>query len=142
MAAKVRHPNLLPVIGAIVEGEPVILTELMTTNLKAVLDKESLLKHQVLAIGIDITRGLNFLHMSKPDPIAHSELTSSSVLLEYGSGARWKAKLSDLTAKFFNNLMVSDSPLDDAFITPMSPSRTAIPLAHVGKRASRLSLSP
>ena len=143
MAAKVRHPNLLPFIGAIVEGEPVILTELMITNLKAVLDKESLLKHQVLAIGIDITRGLNFLHMSKPDPIAHGELTSSSVLLERGSGAKWKAKLSDfMTAKFFNNLMASDSPLDNDFITPMSPNRTAVPLAHIGKRASRLSLSP
>ena len=142
-AAKIRHPNLLPFIGAVVEGEPIILTELMTTNLKSLLEKEALLQHQVLAIGIDVTRALNFLHLTQPDPIAHGELTSSSVLLEQGRGARWKAKLSDfMTAKFFDTLMASNSPLDDDIISPTSPSRTAVPLALIGKRNSRIGLPP
>ena len=33
MAARIRHPNLLLFIGATLEGEMVILTELMLTSL-------------------------------------------------------------------------------------------------------------
>ena len=38
MAAHVRHPNLVQFIGASLEGEPIILTEIMTTSLRAVLE--------------------------------------------------------------------------------------------------------
>ena len=37
MAARIRHPNLLQFIGATVEGELIILTELMHTSLMAEL---------------------------------------------------------------------------------------------------------
>ena len=39
MAARLRHPNLVQFIGASLEGEPIILTELMTTSLRAVLER-------------------------------------------------------------------------------------------------------
>ena len=38
MAAHVCHPNLVQFIGASLEGEPIILTEIMTTSLRAVLE--------------------------------------------------------------------------------------------------------
>ena len=39
MAALIRHPNLLQFIGATLEGELIILTELMPTSLRAVLER-------------------------------------------------------------------------------------------------------
>ena len=39
MAARIRHPNLLQFIGATLEGELIILTELMPTSLRAVLER-------------------------------------------------------------------------------------------------------
>ena len=39
MAARIRHPNLLQFIGATLEGEMIILTELMPTSLRAVLER-------------------------------------------------------------------------------------------------------
>ena len=68
MPAKLRHPNLLPFVGAVAEGEPITLTELMATNLKSVLEKDSLLQYQVLAIGIDTTRALNSSTRPNPSP--------------------------------------------------------------------------
>ena len=47
-----------------------------------------------------------------------------------------------MTAKFFDTLMASDSPTDIVFINPMSPTRTAVPLSMIGKRSSRISVSP
>ena len=39
MAAQICHPNLLQFIGATMEGELIILTELMPTSLRAVLER-------------------------------------------------------------------------------------------------------
>jgi serine/threonine protein kinase len=113
-AAKLRHTNLLPFIGAVLEGEPIIITELMPFNLKKVLDKKSqLLNHQIVGIALDVARALNFLHTTKPDPVIHGDLNSTSVLLEQGRGNSWRAKLSDfITAKFFQQLLVSGVELD------------------------------
>ena len=33
MAARIRHPNLVQFIGATLDREPIILTELMSTSL-------------------------------------------------------------------------------------------------------------
>ena len=106
-AAKLRHSNLLPFIGAVLEGEPIIITELMPFNLKKVLEmKGQLLNYQIVGIALDIARALNFLHTAKPDPVVHGDLTSTSVLLEQGKGNSWRAKLSDfMTARFFKQLI-------------------------------------
>lgn len=125
-AAKLRHTNLLPFIGAILEGEPIIITELMPFNLKKVLEKKGqLLNHQIVGIALDVARALNFLHTTKPDPVTHGELTSTSVLLEQGRGNSWRAKLSDfMTAKFFKQLITSGIEFDDR--RSMSPSSPGV----------------
>ena len=128
-AAKLRHTNLLPFIGAILEGEPIIITELMPFNLKKVLEKKGqLLNYQIVGIALDVARALNFLHTAKPDPVVHGDLTSTSVLLEQGSGNSWRAKLSDfITAKFFKQLLASGIEFDQGghdrrSMSPASPS--------------------
>ena len=65
MAARIRHPNLLQFIGATLEGELIILTELMPTSLRAVLEtaREPLPHQQISTIGLDVTRALNYLHL-------------------------------------------------------------------------------
>lgn len=71
IAAKLRHPNLVQFIGATLVGEPIILTELMATSLRAVLEHGPLDADQITSISCDVARALNYLHLIKPDPIIH-----------------------------------------------------------------------
>ena len=95
IASRVRHPNLLQFIGATRVGNPIIVTELMPTSLRKELEKCPMTKPQVVSIGIDITLALNYLHLWKPQPILHRDVSSANVLLEPSVQGKWKAKLSD-----------------------------------------------
>ena len=95
IASRVRHPNLLQFIGATRVGNPIIVTELMPTSLRKELEKCPMTKPQVISIGIDITLALNYLHLWKPQPILHRDVSSANVLLEPSALGKWKAKLSD-----------------------------------------------
>ena len=97
MAARIRHPNLLQFIGATLEGELIILTELMPTSLRAVLERarEPLPHQQISTIGLDVARALNYLHLMRPIPLIHRDVSSANVLLEPQPNDSWKAKLSD-----------------------------------------------
>ena len=95
IASRVRHPNLLQFIGATRVGNPIIVTELMPTSLRKELEKCPMTKPQVISIGIDITLALNYLHLWKPQPILHRDVSSANVLLEPSLQGKWKAKLSD-----------------------------------------------
>ena len=97
MAARIRHPNLLQFIGATLEGELIILTELMPTSLRAVLERarEPLPHQQISTISLDIARALNYLHLMQPTPLIHRDVSSANVLLEPQPNDSWKAKVSD-----------------------------------------------
>ena len=97
MAACIRHPNLLQFIGATLHGELIILTELMPTSLRAVLERarEPLPQQQISTIGLDIARALNYLHLMRPTPLIHRDVSSANVLLEPQPNDSWKAKVSD-----------------------------------------------
>ena len=95
IASRVRHPKLLQFIGATRVGNPIIVTELMPTSLRKELEKCPMTKPQVISIGIDITLALNYLHLWKPQPILHRDVSSANVLLEPSARGKWKAKLSD-----------------------------------------------
>ena len=94
IAARVRHPNLLQFIGATKVGTPIILSELMPTSLRKELEAGPLPYPAVLTISQDIACGLNYLHLFKPDPILHRDVSTANVLLLPIIGG-WRAKVSD-----------------------------------------------
>jgi len=96
MAARVHHPNLLQFIGATLEGEMIILTELMPTSVRGELEsRRTFSQHQIISISLDVARALNYLHLMQPNPIIHRDITSASVLLELKHSNSWRAKVSD-----------------------------------------------
>ena len=94
IASKIRHPNLLQFIGATSEGNPIILTELMPTSLRKELETGGLAYPAILSISLDVAFALNYLHLFKPHPILHRDVSSANVLLQL-IGHGWRAKLSD-----------------------------------------------
>ena len=96
MAARIRHPNLLLFIGATLEGEMVILTELMPTSLRRELQREYQMSPRLtISIGLDVARALNYLHLMRPHPLIHRDISSANVLLERLINGHLRAKVSD-----------------------------------------------
>ena len=106
MAARLRHPNLVQFIGATMEGNMVILTELMPTSLRAQLQQDIYMPPKVvMSVSLDVARALNYLHQIQPDPIIHRDISSANVLLEPLRDGQWRAKLSDYgTVNLFHQL--------------------------------------
>ena len=120
VAARVRHPNLLQFIGATKEeGSPVILSELMPTSLRDQLEKAPLTRPQVLSISRDVAAALNYLHLWKPTPIIHRDVSSANVLLEPSSNNTWKAKLGDYgSANFLQQISTTSDPGNPFYSAP------------------------
>uniref|UniRef100_A0A1X7SFJ7 Protein kinase domain-containing protein n=3 Tax=Amphimedon queenslandica TaxID=400682 RepID=A0A1X7SFJ7_AMPQE len=79
IASKIRHPNLLQFIGATTEGNPIILTELMPTSLRKELESGGVAYPAILSISLDVACALNYLHLFKPHPILHRDVSSANV---------------------------------------------------------------
>ena len=63
MAARLRHPNLIQFIGATMEGEMMIVMELMATSLRSQLKSEGYFPLKLVnTVSLDVARGLNYLH--------------------------------------------------------------------------------
>ena len=125
ISALVRHPNILLLIGATLDQPCVILTELMHTSLRAVLEDKVLKKvtlshQQVSTIAIDVGRALNYLHLMKPDAIIHRDVSSSNVLLDPLGGDMWKAKLSDFGSSNFARQVTTVGPGNYSYAAPES----------------------
>ena len=119
IADRVRHPNLLLFLGATLEGEPLILTELMPTSLRAVLGQRTLSRRQVVSIGRDVASALNYLHLMKPDPVLHRDISSANVLLEpSGTDNSWKAKVSDYGSANYQLQLDTVGPGSPAYAAP------------------------
>ena len=101
IASRVRHPNLVQFIGATKVGNPLVLTELMSTSLNQEIRRNRLTNQQILSITQDVALGLNYLHLFKPQPIIHRDVSSPNVLLKPCTGAAgYEAKVADYgTAK-------------------------------------------
>ena len=118
IAAKLRHPNLVQFIGATLEGEPVILTELMVSSLRAVLERGPLELAHITSIARDVARALNYLHLTRPDPILHRDVSSANVLLNPGPGGSWLAKLSDYGSANFTRQVRTAGPGNPSYAAP------------------------
>ena len=123
IAAKLRHPNLVQFIGATLEGEPVILTELMASSLRAVLERGPLEPAHITSIARDVARALNYLHLTRPDPILHRDVSSANVLLNPGADGSWLAKLSDYGSANFTRQVRTAGPGNPSYAAPRQPSR-------------------
>ena len=127
IAATVRHPNLIQFMGATVERalEPIILTELMTISLRDVLEQRPLNPPQITSISLDIARALNYLHLIRPDPIIHRDISSANVLLDPAPNDTWRAKVSDYGSANFLQRVATIGPGNPAYAAPeaIDPSR-------------------
>ena len=98
LMAKVRHPNLLLFMAAVLDcpsNTPIIITELMDTNLRQAYHNAQLTNNGVrLSILRDVSAALNYLHL-QPNPIIHRDVNSANVLLLALPNNKWRGKLSD-----------------------------------------------
>ena len=94
MAARLRHPNLVQFIGATLEGEMIILMELMHTSLRRVLEQGGISREHTVSISVQVCQALNYLHLMQPDPVIHRDISSSNILLNPLPNG-WLAKVTD-----------------------------------------------
>ena len=120
IASRVRHPNLVQFIGATRVDTPIILTEIMATSLYNELQKKALTQSQILGISCDVASALNYLHLWKPDPIIHRDISSPNVLLEPSVGDSFKAKIADYGAANLQQQAKTDMPGNPAYASPES----------------------
>ena len=117
-AARLRHPNLIQLIGATTEGEMIIM-ELMTTSLRRQLQTEAYLQPKlVIAISLDVALGLNYLHLFQPDAFVHRDLSSTHVLLEELPHSMWRAKLTDYSSVNVVGQLRTENPGSPAYAAP------------------------
>ena len=119
IASRVRHPNLVQFIGATKVGNPLILTELMSTSLHAEIQKNRLTKQQILSIAQDVALGLNYLHLFNPQPIIHRDVSSPNVLLKPSTGPTgYEAKVADYGTANLQKATCTEMPGNAAYAAP------------------------
>ena len=93
---RIRHPNIVQFVGATRVNNPILLYELMATSLHSKLQEgQPLTCPQIKDACCDITSALCYLHLCKPHPIIHRDVSSPNVLMEPLANGRWRSKLSD-----------------------------------------------
>ena len=124
IASRCRHPCLLQFIGASNEGRsPLFVTELLESSLRALLNQRSLSTIEISVISLDVARALNYLHLKKPSPIIHRDISSANVLL-WRQGDQWRGKVSDYgTANFVQRTMTA-CPGANIYSAPEAFTRT------------------
>ena len=105
--AGVQHPNLVRFVGAVIDegvenftATPLLLVELMQTNLRQGYERFSLSLGASVSIFRDVAYGLHYLHEHQ-QPIIHRDVSAPNVLLESLPGEMWRAKLSDFGSANF-----------------------------------------
>ena len=110
IASRCRHPNLLQFIGATNDDDsPLFVAELLDTSLRHVVHQRALDHEEIIILALDIAKGLNYLHLSKPRPIMHRDISSANVLL-WRRGESWRGKLSDYGAANFMRQSMTVNP--------------------------------
>ena len=116
IASRVRHPNLVLFIGAVTTGNLTIVSELMETSLRKVMEAEKLKAIDTCPISKDVACALVYLH-SLPDPIVHRDVSSANVLLNAKKDG-WQAKLGDFGSANFLAKLRTISPGCIAYAAP------------------------
>ena len=124
LMAKVRHPNLVLFIAAVIDqatGSPIIVIELLDTSLRKAY-QEGQLNRLVSKLRImrDVAAALNYLHLHR-EPIIHRDVSSANVLLEAIGGGEWKGKLSDFGSANMARLATTAAPGAEVYAAPEVP---------------------
>ena len=123
--AQVRHPNLLQLIGAVFDDQaPLIIMELLDTNLRKAYQKDQLSDASKLPIFRDVAYALHYLH-EQQDPIIHRDVSAPNVLLERLPTGMFRAKVSDFGSA---NLARQSQTMGEGAIIYAAPE--TIPQAH------------
>ena len=131
IAARCRHPCVLQVIGATNdEGSPLFVTELMESSLRALLEQRPLSSLEVSVISLDVARALNYLHLKKPSPIIHRDISSANVLL-WRQADQWRGKVSDYGTAY---------ALQDFMTVKLDVSIYSAPEAHTRHKTVKVRL--
>ena len=120
IAARVRHPNLLQFIGATRETPPIILSEIMPTSLYKELQKNRFTRPQIICISRHVALALNYLHLWKPQPIIHRDISSPNILLEAVGSGQWKAKVCDYGSANLQHQVKTERPGNPSYAAPES----------------------
>ena len=118
MAARCRHPNLMQFIAATDEGVPLIVTELMHTSLRKILQQGQLYSNQIAPILLGVACGLNYLHKTTPNPLLHRDVSSTYVLLNPLPNNQWHPKLSDFGSANFMRVSHTLSAGNPSYAAP------------------------
>ena len=119
IAARLHHPNLIQFIGATMEGEMMIIMELMATSLRSQLETEEYFQPKLVkSICLDVALGINYLHLIQPDPIVHRDISSANVLLEELPHNKWRAKLTDYGSVKVVRQLRTENPGSPAYAAP------------------------
>ena len=118
MAARLRHPNLVQFIGATLEGEMIILTELMHTSLRRVLEQGHISREHTISISVQVCQALNYLHLMRPDPVIHRDISSANVLLNPLPNSGWLAKVTDYGSVNTLRMIQTKNPGSPVYAAP------------------------
>ena len=119
MAAKLRHPNLVLFLGATMEGEMMIVMELMSTSLRCQLQKDVyFMPPLVISLSLDVARALTYLHQIQPDAVVHRDISSANVLLEQLVGGKWRAKVTDYGSVNIVRQLNTENPGSPVYSAP------------------------
>ena len=118
IASRCRHPCLLQFIGATNdEKSPLFVTELMETSLRKLVEEGPLSRSETSVISLDVARALNYLHLKKPRPIIHRDISSANVLL-WRQNDQWRGKVSDYGAANFTKATMTACPGAEIYSAP------------------------
>ena len=93
--SQLHHPNLVLLIGAVINEELLIVTELLDMSLRSTYEEGFLEEKSKIPVLRDVASALAYLH-SLLTPILHRDVCSAKIFLEYSKpDVQWKAKLSD-----------------------------------------------
>lgn len=120
IAFECRHPCLLQFIGATCDDQSLVfVSELPDNSLKAVLHKRPLESAtEISTIALHVATGLNYLHLRRPAPVVHGDISSATVLLIDKGSAGWQAKISDFCTINFLQQSMKNFPFNSIYAAP------------------------
>ena len=107
-------------------GSALFVRELFDTDVRKVLSQRSLHHEELVCIALDVAVALNYLHLIKPFPIIHRDISSSNVLL-WRRDDSWRAKLSNYGAANFMRQCMTSNPGARIYAAPEALTSQKLP---------------